>query len=803
MRRAVVSLSLIALYGLAGPGAAAVSGAPSQRPPVVRDGPVRVQVLSPTLFRLEYAADGGFEDRPTLTASQRPPARGRVKSRVVDGVRIISTRRAILSYRLGAGPFEPANLSLRLRGHGGAKGQIHPAFAGPNVPPATTAPPGPPAPNPDPDPSPSTAGNLGGWYRALDNQAGPVALHDGLLSRDGWYLLDDTTSPVLTDGGRWYAARAAHEGAYQDGYLFAYGHDYRAALADFRRLAGAPPLLPRKAFGVWFSRYAFYAARAYQRLVASFRAQRVPLDVLVLDTDFRSPNPWNGWSWTQRFFPKPEGFLKWAHSKGLDLIANVHPSITEADPRFAAADALAGGLPVDSGRCKAYADTVGPCRVWDWARPEHVQSYFSLHQPFEREGMDSWWLDWNRDESRVSAAGLTPDAWINSLYAGRQDDRGNRWLPLSRIGSSMWHFTRAMPGVWAEHRNAIHFTGDAASTWEMLDFQSRFTAAEGAGIGMPYVSHDIGGFTVPKLADDLYVRWIQFGVFQPILRLHSDHGRRLPWEYGKRADRVASEFLRLRESLVPYTYTAARQAHDSGMPIVRAMYLGWPGAGAAYRFDRQYMFGESLLVAPVAAPGKRAAKRVWFPPGEWIDVFTGQTHRGPRAKTLSVPLERMPVFARAGAILPRHPYTSSVEGARADRLLIDVYAGDDGAFSLYEDAGDDLAYRKRAFSRTGLRWRERGVGSTLTVGRARGAYTPAAARDLDVKITGVKRPRRVLLSSGGPPRPLRGWSYDPRLRQLVVRAGRLSTARDSVISLVSSTSPPRRRGGGGRPGPNR
>ena len=202
------------------------------------------------------------------------------------------------------------------------------------------------------------------------------------------------------------------------------------------------------------------------------------------------------------------------------------------------------------------------------------------------------------------------------------------------------------------------------------------------------------------------MRWVQLGAFQPILRLHSHHGRRLPWEYPRRADRIASEFLRLRESLIPYTYTLARQAYDSGLPIVRAMYLGWPRLGAAYRFDRQYMYGDALLVAPVARPGGRARKRVWFPPGEWVDIFTGRRHRGPRAKTIGVPLERMPVFARAGAIVPRQPDASHSEQQRNDPLVLGVYAGANGSFTLYEDSGDGLDYLRGRFARTRFAWRQ-------------------------------------------------------------------------------------------------
>lgn len=755
----------------------------------VRDGPARFQVLSPSLIRLEYAEDGGFEDRPTLTAATRPAAATKFRTRVVDGVREIRTSRILLRYLIGSGPFTPATLTLRFE-LGGKKHTSHPGFPAPLPAASTTSPPQVPPPNPDLDPSPVTAGNLGGWYRGLDSQLGPVPLHDGLLSRDGWYLLDDSTGPLLIEGGRWYEQRAARSGAYQDGYLFAYGDDYVRALADFRKLTGSAPLLPQKAFGNWFSRYFGYSERDYHKLLGEFRANRVPLDVLVVDTDFKSPHDWNGWQWTPVFFPEPRRFLDWAHAKGLDVTLNVHPSISPDDPGYAAAEAVAGGL-IDGGpRCGVFIrDPQATCSVWDWAQRDDVASYFGLHAPFEADGVDSWWLDWCCDESRVSAPTLPGDTWINSLYAQRQRDRGSRWLPLSRIGSSMGDYQAPTAGAWAEHRSSIHFTGDSASTWEMLDFQTRFSAAEGAGIGLPYVSHDIGGFSGNRLPGDLYARWIQLGAMQPILRLHSDHAPRLPWEYGGRAGRIAGEFLRLRASLVPYLYTLAREAYDTGLPLVRAMYLGWPRLAGAYRFDRQYMLGDELLVAPVARPGDPARKRVWFPPGRWTDVFTGDTYAGPRAQTLNVPLDRMPVFARAGGIVARQPYGDFERPGGNGRLLLDVYAGAGGGFNLYEDAGVGFGYQSGEFARTRLRWRQDGEGGTLAIGRATGRYPgQTASRTYEVAIEGVARPGSVTLSAAAT-REIRDWKYDAERRRLSFETGKLATRRAASIRVL----PDRRR----------
>jgi hypothetical protein len=791
-------LGVVLLAAMAFPAGVCAEPKGPQGPFQVSDGPARFQVLSPTLIRLEYAADERFEDGETLTAIHRGQTHAKVRTRVAHGIRVIATSRMRLRYRIGSGPFDPSNLKLTL-GRGKARRSMRLGFA-PQARAADSPPPLVTAPNPG-DASPRTQGNLGGWYRGLDSQSGPVSLHDGILTRDGWYLLDDTSSPLLIEDGRWYAPRPGHSGPYQDGYLFAYGHDYAAGLRDFRDLTGPAPLLPRQAFGNWFSRYGFYSATDYQGLVAKFRSERVPLDVLVIDTDAKAPNPWNGWEWTRVFGKDPAGFLRWAHSKGLAVTLNVHPSIDQADPAFPAANAAAGGLALDGGRCGLhYGGPLLPCGVWDWARRDQVASYFSLHAPFERDGIDFWWLDWNNDESNAKAPGLTPDTWINSLYAQRERDRGSRWLVLSRIGSSFWNYPGAMPGAWAEHRSAIHFTGDAFATWPLLDFEIRFTTAEGAGIGLPYVSHDIGSFQGDKLPSDLYVRWVQFGTFQPILRLHSDHGNRLPWEYDKRADRIASGFLRLRESMVPYIYTAARQAYDTGLPIARPMYLAWPGVNQAYRYDGEYMFGEELMVAPVTRPGDRTGKRVWFPPGKWVDIFTGKVHNGPRTQGLSVPLGRMPVFARAGSIVPRRPYQSHIGTGPSDPLVLDVYAGADGDFDLYEDAGKGFAYQRHGFARTALRWHQDGNEATVVIGRTRGRYAgmPANRRYL-LRVTGVKRPRRIIQSSAGRSRRLGGWKYDPATRRLELPTAAIGARAGGTVQLDFS-APRRHRHGHRRHG---
>jgi len=259
---------LVAAIGLGLSVVASTAGvagrAATVRTGVIHAGHARFEVLSPTLIRVEYSTRDDFENRPTVVAQDRTPTPAYTVTRRHDRL-VITTTSLRLRYRLGSGPFTPRNLTMAPRA---GSWRAAPSWG-----------------------SATHPGNLGGWVRALDNDTGPVALHPGLLTRRGWYLLDDSHDAVLTHRAPGFAARPAEDG-YQDGYLFGYGRDFRTALRDLRTLAGPAPLLPRTAFGVWFSRYYPYSGSDYHRLLHTFRKHRVPLDTLSIDTDWkRQPSP--------------------------------------------------------------------------------------------------------------------------------------------------------------------------------------------------------------------------------------------------------------------------------------------------------------------------------------------------------------------------------------------------------------------------------------------------------------------------------------------------------------------------------
>ncbi|WP_423922717.1 TIM-barrel domain-containing protein [Frigoribacterium sp. 2-23] len=641
---------------------------------------------------------------------------------------------------------------------------------------------------------------LGGYRRDLDTANGTVPTNPGLLYQDGWSLLDDTTSDLLDGGVEKLVPRGDHGGeGYQDGYVFAYGTDYTQGLADLATLTGPTKLLPRWAYGVWYSEYYDRTSADFEdTIVPRFAAEGVPLDVLAVDTDYKAPDKWNGWEVDESRFPDMAGFLARLEAKGIHNTLNVHPSIQNDDPRFAETQATANG--------NLIAD--GSKYLFDWSDPAQLEAYFDLHTDLESEGVDVWWLDWCcSDASRYTKPGVTPDAFINQQYATRADDRIGRGFAFSRAYGALtaggYGNPQSVPnGPWADKRTTLHFTGDTVSSWAMLQAQVGYTPGESSSTGLSAVSHDIGGHTggqtfpgaepeSTKLADDLYARWVQFGTFQPIDRLHSNHSDRLPWQYGEAANASAKAFLNLRENLMPLSYTLAEEATRTGVPVTRPLYLQYPEQAQAYSLaGSEYLYGSDVLVAPVTTPGTTATTSVWFPAGsDWTDYFTGTTYAGGTTADVTTGLDTMPVFVRAGGIVPTR--TSDVANDAAGPvtdLTLTTATGADGSFSLYEDDGVSAYPAPSAV--TPVTYTERPDGGALVVGPADGSYPGAAERRAYTTVfTDVDRPQSVTVD--GVAIAASAWSYDEEARKATVSvpARPVSQATTVAFSTTAVTVP--------------
>ena len=664
-----------------------------------------------------------------------------------------------------------------------------------------------------PVPDPPATGPLGGWIRGFDtytyNDAptcGPGQSGDtcqaviqplntgGLLDTAGWRLLDDTQSALWSSNG-WIGPRPAG-GDVEDGYLFTYGHDYAGALHALAQLTGPAPLLPRDVFGVWYSDYTPYSAKTIEHsLYSEFTANHVPLNTLSLDTDWKAPNNWNGWEWNRTLFPSPSSFLDWARSHGIDVTLNIHSSIEDNDPDLPEAESIAGHA-LASSTC-----THGSCKVWDWSSIPQAESNFALLQSLQQQGVAFWWLDWCCDNSVVSSPDVTPDAWIGHLYAQEMVNAGQRGFVLARIGSANADPLAQYPaGPWSDHTSAIAFTGDAWGTWNTLAAEAALVPDE-ATIGEPYVSSDIGSYLGPPPTQsgvdppDLYDRWVQLGTFEPILRLHANDEDRLPWQYPQPVQGITESFLRLRETLLPYTYTLAAEANQSGLPIARPLYLDSPDQASAYQNPTEYLYGPDMLVAPVTTPGTVASTTVWFPPGTWVDFFTGATFTGPASATLAVPLDQMPVFVRQGGIIPEQP-SAAGSGSPHERTVL-VYPGATGSFDLYGDAGTGLGYTKGQRTETLITTTTSAPAGDVssvhvTIGAARGSYAgEPSAVSTTITMVDVTRPAQVTLDghtlgseSGPDPR----WSYQASTATLTVDIGSRPVDQKTFVTAVGATT---------------
>ncbi len=553
--------------------------------------------------------------------------------------------------------------------------------------------------------------NLKGTARTLDATFGPIPLKDGVLSSDGLALLDDSKSLLLDTDGM-VVKRAEPE---TDVYAFAFGDDYIDAVRALFALTGDVPLVPRFALGNWWSRYYPYSQSEYEHLMLEFARKDIPLTVATVDMDWHwvdleahfhekfkkswgGTSGWTGYSWNTDLFPNPKGFLQFLHEQNLKVTLNLHPAdgfrwFEDCYPEMAKA------MGVDTEKREPVE--------FDIADPKFINNYLDIgHHPYEADGVDFWWIDWQQG-TKSKLAGLDP-LWSLNHYHYLDNGRDtHRPMILSRYA-----------GI-GSHRYPLGFSGDTAMNWRVLHFQPYFTATA-ANCGYTWWSHDIGGHHFGEHSDELYVRWVQFGVFAPILRLHStsnDLFGKEPWNYTWAAETLATQALRLRHALIPYIYAMNYRTHTEGRALCEPLYYTCPQEKEAYRCKNGYMFGSELLVCPVTskcnAHTKVAETAVYLPKGRWTHFFTGAIYKGGKTVRVHSDMDSIPVFAKAGAIIPLS--LEHGNGAQnPEHMELRLYRGNN-TFTLYEDDGETRAFEQGDCSKTMITLAESGENLTLHI----------------------------------------------------------------------------------------
>jgi len=642
-------------------------------------GNARFTVIAPDLIRMEYSQDGKFIDAPSMFAVNRDAAFTEFGIGRPFNPLIIDTGKMLLTHNDDGKPFHEGNLSVVIQVENN---------------PAVTWRPG-----------MENTGNLGGTIRTVDGVGEPVDLGQGFLSRDGWFLMDDSAMHLFTKD--WVQARPETAGA--DWYLFGYGHDYLSGLQAMTKVGGAVPLPRKYTLGVWYSRYWPYTSDDYRQIAAEYHNHDFPLDVMVMDMDWHKDG-WTGWSWNRKLLPDAEDLLKWFHEKGLHTTLNVHP----ADGVGAHEDMYEAFMK-DLGEDPSTGKTV----AYDAGSKKYLDTLFKhTHEDKEAAGVDFWWLDWQQYPYTRTVPGLTNLRILNHYYYTHTSRGGLRGQSFSRYAG------------FGDHRYPVHFSGDSSTEFAMLQFMVPFTTLAG-NVGVFYWSHDIGGHMGRRIPES-YVRWTQFGATTAALRSHSTRNPELdrrPWKYNSWAENAMRTAFHLRSELFPYIYSTARQGFRDAMPMNRGMYMLHPEDARSYINPQQYYFGDSLLAAPIVSegqgPDRVGAQVVWFPEGRWVNWFTGEQFNGGDEALAAGTIHEFPLYARGGAPIPMQPYAERMATAPLADLVVRVFPGPDGytgEFTLYEDDGVTTKYLEGQYAETHLAATRSGGRVTVTVMPARGTY---------------------------------------------------------------------------------
>ena len=566
-----------------------------------------------------------------------------------------------------------------------------------------------------------------------------------LVSPDGWGLFIHQPLGAFDLRGTSGLLTPTEETLPVDLFVSA-ASDPKMLMTEYARITGFAELPPLWSFGYMQSHRTLAGPDEIEWVARTFRDKKLPCDALIyLGTEF-TPSGWNTrngeFGWKRENFPDPKRFISEAHARHYKVVLHVviegrRMSGTAHDP-CTPANAVASGRTADDR----------------WPDDRAVACYWPYHKPLFDVGVDGWWPDQGDGLDAPSRL-----ARIRMYWEGAQMYRPNeRPFALHRNGY-----------VGMQRYAAFLWSGDVFTTWETL--KTHVPVAINTGLsGIPYWGTDIGGFVpTAEYTGELHVRWFQFGAFCPLFRAHGRNWHlRLPWGWnlGKsppseirastagaadpdpaelnnpRVEPIVRKYLELRYRLLPYTYTIARECTETGLPLMRALWLHHHDDPQAVPRGDQFLWGRDILVSPVVEKGA-TSRRLYLPRGVWFDFWTEEKLDGGREIDRSVDLETMPLHVRAGAILPLGPVKQYVDEAVSAPLSVVIYPGANGGFAMYEDDGRTFDYKKGVWMRLEMRWNDatRVITFALTPGSR---MLPPARRAIDVRVAGQQANRSMV-----------------------------------------------------------
>ena len=496
-------------------------------------------------------------------------------------------------------------------------------------------------------------------------------------------------------------------------YYFFYGPELNRVIADYRQLTGEAPLFPKWVYGYWQCRERYHTQEEILGVGAEFRKRKLPVDALVQDWQYWGKYGWNAMKFDEANYPDPKGMMEQFHAMDEHVPISVWSRFGEDSDiykRMSSKSLLVPGTP------------------WaDFFNPETQKTFWSeLKQGIFDYGLDGWWMDASEPEfdiikgrqtflgSGESVRNAYPLYVTKAIYEGQRATTDRKRVVI---------FTRSAY-VGQQRNAAISWSGDITADW--ITYQRQIPAGLNFSMaGLPYWTTDGGGFFRPKdqytneAYHELLIRWFQYAAFCPIFRVHGWISNAEIWNYGPKVLDIATQFDELRYHLLPYIYSSAWGVTSKGETLMRALPIEFSSDPRSRAVSDQFMFGSALLINPVTAEGAKQ-RSVYLPAGSnWIDFWTGKRTSGGQSITAEAPLERIPIYARAGSIIPFGPRVESASG-KADPIELRVYAGANSDFSLYEDEGDNYDYEHGAYSVIPFHWDDK--TQTLTIGDRRGTF---------------------------------------------------------------------------------
>jgi alpha-D-xyloside xylohydrolase len=510
-------------------------------------------------------------------------------------------------------------------------------------------------------------------------------------------------------------------------YYFMYGPEFDKIIADYRELTGQAPLFGKWAYGFWQCKNRYKSQDEILGVAKKYRDLHIPVDNIVQD--------WFWWNRKGEFvfnknYPDPKGMIDQLHSENYHLMISIWPFF---EPGSANYDYMENkGWFVDKFKFAKPPYHSNAMAVYDATNPEARKFYWDqVNKGLFSIGADAWWMDTTEPETE----GQEENILLNHKLAAGSGNRYANVYPLldtqavyqgqRSVSDQKRVFILSRSAFAGSQRNAVTaWSGDINSDW--LSFRRQIPAGLNFALsGIPYWTTDIGGFVSGSPTDpafrELFVRWFQYGTFSPILRVH---GTRNPdenelWSYGPDAQNILVSFDRLRYRLLPYIYSLAWMTTSESYTPMRPLVMDFRTDPRAQDVGDQLMFGPAFLVNPVTEPAA-TTRQLYLPPAKWYDFWTGSVVDGGRMINANAPLDRLPLYIRAGSIVPLGPEEEWSTEKPADPIELRIYAGADGDFSIYEDENDTYNYEKGAHATIPVHWDN--ARSTLTIGDRQGQF---------------------------------------------------------------------------------